>query len=670
MPAVCPVCPQQQTFPAPVGTSHLGQEATFPNGSRAVEDVLRLAQPPACSYGSATANRGRSLAREQRRLAAIMAVDVVGYSRLMGRDESGTLARLREHRKKHFEPVLAGHAGRLVKLTGDGALVEFASAVDALNAAIEFQQAMADANRDQPTDTALVFRMGLHVGDLIVDGDDLYGDGVNIAARLEAEAPPGGIIVSRAVREAVEGRLKAKLHALGELTLKNIERPIRAFRVEWDEADWQAAATSQRHSEPDAPTLALPDKPSIAVLPFQNMSGDPEQEYFTDGITEDIITELSRFHSLFVIARNSSFSYKGKSPDIRLVGRDLGVRYVLEGSIRKSSNRIRVTGQLVDTFTGNHIWAERYDRMLEDIFAVQEEVTQAIVAAIAPQIESTELSKASRRRPDNLSAYEIALRATAHAREAVGKPNQTLLEQSIREAGEALAIDSGSVQALQALSYAHGTSLLLQIAVDREQTLGQATRAATRAIELDGSDALAYALRALAILRSTQRDRYPDALLDVRRAHQLNPNDVEVLRILAALETGVGEPERAIVHAQQALRLNPRDSFSHGTFNLLAFATFGAKQYAECVGWASRALNEMPTMIQVLDMKVAGLVGMGEIDKAKIAFEAWQKLAPEHVRSRLEGTTLYGRAEDRARFQTFLRIAAGLEDPSAADALR
>src|SRR5215218_6628122 len=269
---------------------------------------------------------------------------------------------------------------------------------------------MVEANFGQPEDKAIVFRIGLHLGDVIVAGDDIYGDDVNVAARLEAEAPPGGIVVSRAIREAVEGRLKAKLHALGELALKNIERPIRAFRVEWDAADWKAMeADAPKHAIPAEPTtsaLALPDKPSIAVLPFQNMSGDPEQGYFTDGITEDIITELSRFHSLFVIARNSSFSYKGKSPDIRQVGRELGVRYVLEGSIRKSSNRIRVTGQLIDTLTGNHIWAERYDRVLEDIFAVQEEVTRAIVAAIAPRIESTELSKASRRRPDNLSAYE------------------------------------------------------------------------------------------------------------------------------------------------------------------------------------------------------------------------------------------------------------------------
>src|SRR5215468_6074875 len=405
------------------------------------------------------------LAREQRKLAAIVAADVVGYSRLMGRDESGTLARLRKNRAERLDPVLAKYHGRLVKLTGDGVLVEFGSAVDALSAAIEFQQAMAEANCDLPADTALVFRMGLHVGDLIVDGDDLYGEGVNIAARLEAEAPPGGIIASRAVREAVDGRLRAKLHSVGELTLKNIERPIRAFRVEWDKADWQtAAASSARHSEADAPTLALPDKPSIAVLPLLNMTGDPEQEYFTDGVTEDIITELSRFHSLFVIARNSSFSYKGKSPDVRQVGRDLGVRYILEGSIRRSSNRIRVTAQLIDTLTGNHIWAERYDRVLEDIFAVQEELTRAIVAAIAPQIELTEHSKAARRRPDNLSAYEIALLAWAHAWQGYAAGNRTVLDQAIREAKDALAIDPTSVLALHTIAFARGMAVFLFMA--------------------------------------------------------------------------------------------------------------------------------------------------------------------------------------------------------------
>jgi adenylate cyclase len=611
------------------------------------------------------------VAREQRKLAAILAADVVGYSRLMGRDESGTLARLREHRKLRFEPLLARHGGRLVKLTGDGALVEFASAVDALGAAIEFQQAMAEANREQPEDTAIVFRIGLHLGDLIVEGDDLYGDGVNVAARLEAEAPPGGIIVSRAVREAVEGRLRAKLHALGELALKNIERPIRAFRVEWDEADWQAAATSPaRHSEPDAPTLALPDKPSIAVLPFQNMSGDPEQEFFTDGVTEDIITELSRFHSLFVIARNSSFSYKGKSPDIQQVGRELGVRYVLEGSIRKSSNRIRLTGQLIDTFTGNHIWAERYDRVLEDIFAVQEEVTQAIVAAIAPQIESTEQSKAARRRPDNLSAYEIALRAWAHVWEGWDKADRTLRNQSVREAREALAIDPNSVLALHALAWAYGIDLYLQTAADREHTLQEAMWATARAIELDSTDAHGYALRAFGVMHHGQLDSYPEALADARRAQEMNPNDTFVLRILGILEAAAGEPERAIEHLHQVMRLNPRDPRSRMTYSILAFASFGTKQYAEGLRWASRAINDMPTLAMPHVSLTYCLIGAGEIDRAKAAFAAGQKLAPKHFKVRLEGTSEYARPEDRARQRTFLRIAAGLEDPSAADALR
>ena len=436
------------------------------------------------------------MAREQRRLAAIFAADVVGYSRLMGRDESSTVARLREHRTQRLEPTLARHGGRLVKLMGDGALAEFPSAVDALGAAIEFQQAMAEANRDQPVDTAIVFRVGLHLGDLIVDGEDLYGDGVNVAARLEAEAPAGGIVVSYSVRDAVAGRLKATFDDLGNLVLKNIERPVQAFRVGWDLADWQvstAPAAPPAGSASTLPTdvpLTLPDKPSIAVLPFANMSGDPEQEYFADGISEEIITELSRFHSLFVISRNSSFSYKGKSPDLRQVGRELGVRYVLEGSIRKASNRIRVTGQLVDTLTGSHIWAERYDRVLEDIFSVQEEVTQAIVAAIAPQIESTEQSKANRRRPDNLSAYEIALRAWAHAWEGQDKADRTLIDQSIGEAKEALAIDPNSVLALDALAWAHGVALFLEMGADPEHSLREAMWAAARAIELDGTDPL------------------------------------------------------------------------------------------------------------------------------------------------------------------------------------
>ena len=296
------------------------------------------------------------MAQEQRKLAAIMAADVVGYSRLMGRDESGTLARLREHRKQRFEPILARHSGRLVKLAGDGALAEFPSVVEAVAAAIAFQQAMADANKDI-ADNAIVFRLGVHLGDLIVEGNDLYGDGVNIAARLEGQAPAGGIVISGAVHEAVSGLLKASFEDLGRLALKNIERPVQAFAVKWERADWQFATAPSSPSpagtsvQPDGPP-PLPDKPSIAVLPFQNMSGDPEQEYFADGMVEEIITALSRFKWLFVISRNSSFTFKGRAVDIKEVGRSLGVRYVLEGSVRKASGKVRITGQLIDARDG------------------------------------------------------------------------------------------------------------------------------------------------------------------------------------------------------------------------------------------------------------------------------------------------------------------------------
>jgi adenylate cyclase len=613
------------------------------------------------------------VAREQRKLAAIVAADVVGYSRLMGREESGTLARLREHRKQRLEPTLTRHGGRLVKLTGDGALAEFPSAVDALEAAIEFQQLMAEANRDQPKDTAIVFRIGLHLGDLIVDGGDLYGDGVNVAARLETEAPPGGILISGNVYDATAGRLKATFDDLGRLTLKNIERPVQAFGVKWDPANWTMPSPAIQATAAPFPAdarLALPDKPSIAVLPFQNMSGDPEQDYFTDGITEDIITELSRFHSLFVIARNSSFSYKGKSPNIQEVGKELGVRYVVEGSIRKSSNRIRVTGQLIDTLAGNHIWAERYDRVLEDIFAVQDEVARAIVAAIAPEVEAVEHSKAVRRRPESLSAYEIALRAYAHAREGRDKADRTIFDLSIREARDALAIDPTCVLALHAICIAHSNALFSQLAEDREHAIREVTQAATRAIELDGTNALSYAQRGIIVMLSGQLDRYPDALADARRAHELNPNDTFVLRLLGTLESAVGQHERAIDHGQQVLRLNPRQPRNHMAYSLMAFASFGAKKYREGIDWASRAINDMPRYPAAHNNLVVCLVGAGEIDKARVAFDSGQRLAPEYFRSRLEGTASYARPEDRTRAIAFLRVAAGLEDPSAADALR
>jgi adenylate cyclase len=323
-----------------------------------------------------------------RRLAAILAADVVGYSRLMGADEVGTLEALKAIRRDLSDPVIAAHNGRIVKTTGDGTLVEFASAVDAVTCAVAFQEKMAERNKESQ-EPRLAFRIGINVGDVIIDGDDIYGDGVNIAARIENECEPGSVYLSGNAFEQVRGKTSFVFDDLGERALKNIERPVRVYAVRVGSATAPTAAVVLD----DGKSLPLPDKPSIAVLPFQNMSGDSEQEYFADGIVEDIIMELSRFKSLFVIARNSSFIYKGKAVDVKRVGRELGVRYVLEGSVRKASGRVRITGQLIDTISGAHVWADRFDREITDIFALQDEVTQSVVSAVEPSLRSAEIAR-------------------------------------------------------------------------------------------------------------------------------------------------------------------------------------------------------------------------------------------------------------------------------------
>ena len=340
--------------------------------------------------------------RLQRRLAAIMSADVVGYSRLMGMDEAGTLSRLNALRRELIDPAIAGHSGRIVKLMGDGALVEFASAGDAVACAIEIQKHVREHDAGGSEVDSIQFRIGINVGDIIIEGEDILGDGVNIAARIEGVAEPGGISISEDVWRQVQGKVAANFVDAGEQSLKNIARPVRIYRVELGK---QSAA------EPAAPTLPLPDKPSIAVLPFQNMSGDPEQEYFTDGMVEDIITGLSRIKWLFVIARNSTFTYKGRAIDVKQIGRELGVRYALEGSVRRAADRIRITGQLIDAVSGAHVWAERYDRKSADIFALQDEITLSVVGAIEPSLRLAEIERVKRKRPDSLDAYDLVLQA-------------------------------------------------------------------------------------------------------------------------------------------------------------------------------------------------------------------------------------------------------------------
>jgi TolB-like protein/class 3 adenylate cyclase len=349
--------------------------------------------------------------RVERRLAAVLAADIAEYSRLMGTDEEGTLARLKAVRKGIVDPAITSHRGHIVKTTGDGMLVEFASAVDAVRHAVEVQRCMAQQNAAVPQNQRIEFRIGIHVGDVIFDDNDIFGDGVNIAARLEGIAEPGGVCISDDAYRQVRGKVEIACDDLGPQPLKNIAEPMRAWRVRLTGQTPSAVRSGSAVSQSQA--LPLPDKPSIAVLPFQNMSGDPEQEYFADGMVEDITTGLSRSKSLFVIARTSSFTYKGKAVDIKQVGRELGVRYVLEGSVRKSGNRVRVTGQLVDAATGNHIWADRYESTLEDIFDLQDRVTMSVIGAIAPHLERAEIARAQRKPTESLQAYDYYLRALA-----------------------------------------------------------------------------------------------------------------------------------------------------------------------------------------------------------------------------------------------------------------
>src|SRR5262249_27884694 len=340
--------------------------------------------------------------RVERRLAAILAADVAGYSRLMGVDEEGTVAALKALRKSLIDPKITEHRGRMVKTTGDGALVEFASAVDAIRCALETQQAMAARNTDIPQNRRIEFRIGINVGDIIIDEGDIFGDGVNIAARIETLATPGSICLSDNVYQQIKGKLTLDVSDMGEQRLKNIAQPVRVYAVR---LDVRAQTTTM------TPTLALPDKPSVAVLSFQNMSGDPEQEYFADGIAEDITTALSRFNGLFVIARNSSFTYKGRAVDVRQIGRELGVRYILEGSVRKGGNRLRINAQLIEAESGNHLWANKYDGAAADLFDLQDKIAEGVVGAIEPSIQKAEIARVRRKRPENLDAYDFYLQA-------------------------------------------------------------------------------------------------------------------------------------------------------------------------------------------------------------------------------------------------------------------
>ena len=478
--------------------------------------------------------------RSKRRLAAILAADVVGYSRLIGTDEEGTLAALKAHRRKIVDPMVEQHHGRIVKTTGDGALIEFASVVDAVRCAVEVQRGTAELNIGVPPVKRIELRIGINVGDIVIDGDDILGDGVNIAARLEGLAEPGGVLVSRAVRDQVRDRLDLAFEDLGERELKNISRPVRIYRVRVSEEAKAAPARSE--------ALPLPTKPSVAVLAFDNLSGDPEQQYFSDGITEDIITELSRFHSLFVIARNSSFAYRGAAIDVRRVGRELGVHFVVEGSFRKMGNRLRIAVQLIEADTGNHLWAERYDRDIGELFKVQDEVARTIVATLAGQLEEAELSGVARNRTKSLPAYDCLLRGIKHLRGYSIDDNRLARELFER------AID---LDPRFALAHAYlALALLVEHGYDDASELirDRALGIAQMALGLDPGEGRCHQFLAQACLYKHEFDQ---ATFHSERSVVLNPNDANGLAQRGLVLTYVGRAEEGIELIREAMRLNP-----------------------------------------------------------------------------------------------------------------
>jgi adenylate cyclase len=602
-------------------------------------------------------------AQLRQRLAAILAADVAGYSRLMAADEAATVAAL-DAARGVFRAQIEAAQGRVIDMAGDSVLAVFELASKAVSAALDVQRRLEAASIDVAEERRMRFRIGVHLGEIIEKADgSVYGDGVNIAARLEGLAAPGGVAVSDAVRSAVRGKVDAAFDDLGEQQVKNIADPVRAYRVRTE----GAAAPAPKIGEID---LSLPDKPSIAVLPFSNMSGDSEQEYFTDGVTEDIITELSRYHSLFVIARNSSFTYKGRAVDVRSVAKELGVRYIVEGSIRRAGKRIRVTAQLVDSATGKHLWAERYDRELEDVFAVQEEVTRAIVTAIAPRIDSAEFDKASRKRPESLGAYEIAVRARAHILEAWMKSDATLCDQALREANDALAIDLRSTIALNALAWVYAHRVVNGRVSDAMAPWQEGMAAAAAAIEADRLDSDGYAYKALLLCFDPERRPMNEALSIARRALELNPNNMRALVSLGFAEILAGHPQNAIEVLLVALRLSPLDPLRYLWYNYLAMASCTGGNYGAGVEYALVSTSQAPGFVVGHGALATNYVGAGELEKAKVALETARRLGPWYVERALNGELAYRAPNDLKKVTTFFRIAAGLEDPRAAEALR
>jgi TolB-like protein/class 3 adenylate cyclase len=578
-----------------------------------------------------------------RRLAAILAADVAGYSRLMGADEEGTLDRLKALRTDLIDPKITKHHGRIVKTTGDGLLVEFASVVDALRCATEWQRGMADHDAGR-SDDRIEWRIGINVGDIVVEDEDIFGDGVNVAARLEGLANPGGICVSARVQEDSAGRLALTFEDLGAQSLKNITRAVRVYRVRLATAETATTVSSVKPT----PSLTLPDKPSIAVLPFQNMSGDPEQEYFADGMVEEIITALSRIRWLFVIARNSTLTYKRQGADVKAVGRELGVRYVLEGSVRKSGNRVRITGQLIDALTGEHLWADRFDGSLEDVFELQDKIAISVAGVIEPALQAAEMRRSAARLTIDLTAYDLYLRALSTFFPVTKERLITtlgLLEQAI-------AIDPHYGPALSWAAICHMRLVTGGWAEVPENERQRAIYLARQALQVGENDPRVLANAAVALANLGEDIGAMMGLVD--RALALNPSFARGWNLSGLLRNFAGEHDLTIEHVETALRLSPRERFGV-PLAVMGSAYFFKRQFDEAEAKLLLAIQEQPDLPSAYRTLASCYAHMGRMDDARATIAKLRAITPLVMPS----DTPYRNAEDRDLFLSGLRLAIG-----------
>jgi TolB-like protein/class 3 adenylate cyclase len=576
--------------------------------------------------------------RPQRQLSAILAADVAGYSRLIGLDEEGTLARLKELRRSVIDPQISEHRGRIVKTMGDGLLVQFGSAVDAVRCAVEVHQLVAEKQTGTADQRRIRFRIGINIGDIVLDGDDIFGDGVNVAARLQAFAEPGAICVSGSIYDQVRDKLDLGFVDIGEQHLKNISRPVRVYRI----GD-QGTGTSH--------LLARVDKPSIAVLPFINIGGDPEQEYFADGIVEETITALSRFHQLLVIARNSSFIYKDRAVDVKQVGRELGVRYVLEGSVRKSDRRVRIAGQLVDAETGAHLWADRFEGSLEDIFDLQDQVTANVVGSIFPKLEQAEINRSRRKPTDSLDAYDYFMRGMAAYHEWKRETNREAFAMFTR----AIELDPNFASAYAMAARCYAQQKAGGWPCDRAQAMADTARLARRAAELANDDALPLSTAGFALAWVAEEVEYGNALIE--RALKINSNLAYAWNFSAWAKVWLGEPEVAIKHVERAMRLTPQDPQMVSMQTVMACSHLFCGRYAEAWRWSEMVVQRLPNYGFPICVAAASAALAGKTTEATSTMAHLRELMPEFCVSKLLGLFPIRRSVDFDTFAEGLRKA-------------